>query len=264
MKKSIRMRMTSDVARKLGYQPLHGLFLGPVEIDLDTMTPLARWIAEHITATYIVDEVEDRIPIIARAGFSRADLDRQNGVPEERIAHLHHCYGEIYASPIEITPTFPILSVRERPESVIEKTARELVENGAVRLYDRDSGDEFVIRATDAMTSQQFTTCVSETQNYTDRDAYISDLSLSSMWGDAEDAPVPEQRIADLGQIWDAAHRTFRDIAAAAGTSVRQLAMRYAIPRRTAENWASGANVPQLHELLAIQQCEGLLTVRRD
>lgn len=114
------------------------------------------------------------------------------------------------------------------------------------------------------MTNQQFIACVAETQNYTDRDAYISDLSLSSMWGDSEDAPVPEQRIEDLGQIWDAAHRSFRDIAAAAGISVRQLAMRYAIPRRTAENWASGANEPQLHELLAIQQCEGLLTVRRD
>lgn len=114
------------------------------------------------------------------------------------------------------------------------------------------------------MTNQQFITCVAETQNYTDRDAYISDLALSSMWGDSEDAPVPKLRIADLGQIWDAAHRTIRDIAAAAGISVRQLAMRYAIPRRTAENWASGANEPQLHELLAIQQCEGLLTVRRD
>ena len=113
------------------------------------------------------------------------------------------------------------------------------------------------------MTNQQFITCVSETQNYADRDAYISDLSLSSMWGDSEDAPVPEQRIADLGQIWDAAHRTIRDIAAAAGTSVRQLAMRYAIPRRTAEDWSAGQSTPQLHEMLAIQQCEGLLTVRR-
>lgn len=113
------------------------------------------------------------------------------------------------------------------------------------------------------MTNQQFSTCVSETQSYTDRDAYISDLSLSSMWGDANDAPVPEQRIEDLGQIWDAAHRTFRDIAAAVGISVRQLAMRYAIPRRTAGDWSAGQSTPQLHEMLAIQQCEGLLTVRR-
>lgn len=265
MKKPIRMRMTPDMAKKIGYQPQHGgLFIGPVDVDIDTMTPIARWIAEHITATYIVDDVEDQIPIIAQAGFSRADLDRQNGVTEDRIEHLHHCYGEIYTSPIEITPTFPILSARERPEDVIEQTARELAANGAARLYDRESGDEYIIRATVHMTNEQFSTCVAETQNYSDRDAYISDLSLSSMWGDAEDAPVPEQRIADLGQIWDAAHRTFRDIAAAAGTSVRQLAMRYAIPRRTAENWSSGENAPQLHELLAIQQCEGLLTVRRD
>ena len=113
------------------------------------------------------------------------------------------------------------------------------------------------------MTNQQFITCVAEAQNYTDRDAYISDLSLSSMWGDSEDAPVPEQRIEDLGQIWDAAHRSFRDIAAAAGISVRQLAMRYAIPRRTAGDWSAGKSMPQLHEMLAIQQCEGLFTVRR-
>lgn len=114
------------------------------------------------------------------------------------------------------------------------------------------------------MTNAQYYTAVAEVANYTDRDAYTGNLALSSMWGDEEDAPIPPERIDDLGQIWDAAHRTFRDIAAAAGISVRQLAMRYAIPRRTAENWASGANEPQLHELLAIQQCEGLLTVRRD
>ena len=208
--------------------------------------------------------MEDQIPIIAQAGYSRADLDRQNGVSEERIEHLHHCYGEIYSSPIEITPTFPIYGrSHHRPEDVIEQTARELAANGAARLYDRDSGDEYIVRSTVHMNNEQFSICVAETQNYTDRDAYISDLALSSMWGDAEDATVPEQRIADLGQIWDAAHQTFRDIAAAAGTSVRQLAMRYAIPRRTAGDWSAGKSMPQLHEMLAIQQCEGLFTVRR-
>ena len=38
-----------------------------------------------------------------------------------------------------------------------------------------------------------------ETGAYTDRDAYISDMALSSVWGDAEDANVPAERLALLG-----------------------------------------------------------------
>ena len=30
-----------------------------------------------------------------------------------------------------------------------------------------------------------------ETGAYTDRDAYVSDMALSSVWGDADDAEVP-------------------------------------------------------------------------
>ncbi len=114
------------------------------------------------------------------------------------------------------------------------------------------------------MTNQQFYTCVSETQNYTDQGAYISDLSLSSMWGDEEDAEIPAGRIKDLGQIWDAVHRTIRDIAELSGMSVRQIALRYAIPRRTAENWSSGVSSPTTAELLLIQQAEGLFGVERE
>ena len=109
------------------------------------------------------------------------------------------------------------------------------------------------------MTNQQYYTAVSEAANYTDRDAYISDMALSSMWGDTPDE-IPQERIDVLGQIWDAAHRTIRDIAAVRGTSVRQLAMRYAIPQRTAENWAAGTAEPPVYVLLLIQQAEGMLS----
>jgi len=114
------------------------------------------------------------------------------------------------------------------------------------------------------MTNQQFYTAVSEAAKYSDRVAYISDLALSSMWGDAPDAEIHAERIDALGQIYDATHRTIKDIAEACGTSVRQLALRYAIPRRTTENWSRWPDTAPLHALLMIQQCEGLLTVRRD
>ena len=50
-----------------------------------------------------------------------------------------------------------------------------------------------------------------------DRDAYISDWSLSTTWGD----PVPDaewmQRVETLGRIWDAVHLTIKDIRAVTG-----------------------------------------------
>ena len=73
------------------------------------------------------------------------------------------------------------------------------------------------------MTDKQFMMCVSEVDNYSDRDAYVSDLSLSSMWGDAEDAAIPQERIEFLSQLWDACHRSVKDIASAAGLSQRRI-----------------------------------------
>ena len=45
-----------------------------------------------------------------------------------------------------------------------------------------------------------------ETGAYTDRDAYVSDMALSSVWGDAEDEEIPAERICAV--FWNpAAHR---------------------------------------------------------
>lgn len=47
---------------------------------------------------------------------------------------------------------------------------------------------------------------------YADRDAYVSDLVLSSIWGDAEDAEVPAERLALLGAIWDGTRCTIPEL----------------------------------------------------
>ena len=54
-----------------------------------------------------------------------------------------------------------------------------------------------------------------------DRDAFVSDWSLSSVWGDAPDADIPADRIDTLARLWDAAHLTIRDIRQATGLYVR-------------------------------------------
>lgn len=80
-----------------------------------------------------------------------------------------------------------------------------------------------------------------EAQLYTDRDAYISDWALSSMWGDAEDAEIPQDRIEMLGNIYDAVHCTINDLLARYDLSQSGFARYFGIPIRTVQNWCVGA-----------------------
>lgn len=112
------------------------------------------------------------------------------------------------------------------------------------------------------MTDKQYSICVTEAQNYTDRDAYISDMALSSVWGDSSDTQISQDRLEQLGSIYDAVHRSVKDIAAAAGLSVRAMAIRFCIPQRTVENWycvGKSARDCPLYTRLMMQECLGLL-----
>lgn len=110
------------------------------------------------------------------------------------------------------------------------------------------------------MTYKEFYFCVAEAANYASRDAYISDLALSTIWGDPEDAPIPEARLETLGQIWDACRRTVKQIAADSGLSCRKLAVRFCIPYRTVENWSAGERECPLYTRLMMQECLELLS----
>lgn len=109
------------------------------------------------------------------------------------------------------------------------------------------------------MTNKQYRLCVAEAENYTDREAYISDLALSSIWEDAVDAEIPDDRIRALGEIWDACHRTVKQIAAEAGISCRAMAERFCIPYHSMENWSAGQRTCPLYVRLMMQELLGLL-----
>ena len=102
-----------------------------------------------------------------------------------------------------------------------------------------------------------YQTCLKEALIITDRDEYVSDLALSSIWED-ESAEIPQDRIDWLGQLWDAAHRSCKEIAAAAGLSQRKLAERFAIPYKTMEDWCRGTRTPPAYTLMMMQECLGL------
>lgn len=111
------------------------------------------------------------------------------------------------------------------------------------------------------MTINQYNFCLKEAVASRDRDVYISDLALSSIWGAPETADIPTARVKELEQIWDACHRAVKEIAADAGLSQRKLAERFGIPYRTVENWCGGQNACPLYTRLMIQECLGLLTI---
>ena len=113
------------------------------------------------------------------------------------------------------------------------------------------------------MDRKSFTICIAEVPAYADRDSYISDLALSSLWGDAPEAQIPQQRIAELGQVWDAANRSTKEIALAAGLSQRKLAERFMIPYRTMEDWCRGVRETPAYVRLMMQECLGLLPIEK-
>ena len=114
------------------------------------------------------------------------------------------------------------------------------------------------------MTSKQYSACIAEALICTDRAAYISDLCLSSIWGDPDGADIPAGRDLVAGDIWDAVHRSFRGILADAKISRAEFARRFCVPLRTVENWLAEIREPPLYVRLAFQQLLGLLPVQID
>lgn len=107
------------------------------------------------------------------------------------------------------------------------------------------------------MTDKLFCTLFAAALAAADRDAFVSDWSLSSVWGDAD---IPADRIDLLARLWDAAHLTIRDIRQHTGLSQVAFATRYCIPTRTLEDWERGARSCPDYLRLLLAQATGLYT----
>lgn len=105
-----------------------------------------------------------------------------------------------------------------------------------------------------------FSTLWGEALTTADRDAYISDWALSSIWGYDPFDEIPHERIDYLAQIWEAAHMSVKDICKAAKLTQLQLGERYGISRRTIGNWCTGENTCPNYTRLLILLDLGLVT----
>ncbi len=114
------------------------------------------------------------------------------------------------------------------------------------------------------MTDMQFHTLFTDALARKDisRDAFVSDWTLSSMWGDSPDADIPHERVDEIGRVWDVAHLTIRDIRHHTGLSQVKFATRFCIPRRSVEDWEAGARACPDYVRLLLAQAAGLFSRR--
>lgn len=140
MKKTIAMRATATRAREAGYEPRRStLVMLPIEVDLEALTPAAKWMAEHINATYVVDEILNDCNIYAESTQTMQARDRAWGMEEDMVKKYAEAYESIYTDNLmRVRVTFPILS-RQTPEALLEETIKQLVSAGAARII---SGEE--------------------------------------------------------------------------------------------------------------------------
>lgn len=108
------------------------------------------------------------------------------------------------------------------------------------------------------MNLKQYQVCIRELPNYTDADAYVSDLALSSIFGDGPEDGMPAGRIQQLQTIYKAAGMTVPEIAKTAGLNITQMSARFAVPYRTMQDWFSGARSCSLATRLMMLECLGL------
>lgn len=104
------------------------------------------------------------------------------------------------------------------------------------------------------MTDQQFSILWGEALTSPDRDEFVSEFAISSLWGDADGAPITAERLRDLGKLWDAAHMTVKDIRQHLGLNQQEFAARFLLSHRTVQNWEYGATkCPEYVRLLLLQ-----------
>lgn len=107
--------------------------------------------------------------------------------------------------------------------------------------------------------------CLREALEYEDPDAYVSDVALSSAWEDGDydgekEIEIDFERVNWLHTVWEAAHRSIKDILKTAHMTQKAFCECFGIPRRTVENWCSGTNECPFYTNILIQEHLGLIS----
>lgn len=111
------------------------------------------------------------------------------------------------------------------------------------------------------MTETQLSLAIKEAPNYTDPDAFASDMLLSAAFVDPEDADAqPDStQMDDLRRLWTVVAAPFRDFLALMGVGQTALSRMHHIPLRTVQNWAAGTSECPAYSRIMMARLAGLM-----
>lgn len=112
------------------------------------------------------------------------------------------------------------------------------------------------------MDSKIFSSIWSAALNSCNRDGFISDWALSSIWGDQAEGDALAARAEQCKRIWDLAHMSVADIRHTTGLSQSKFAEAFCIPRHTVINWEQRGGCADYVRLMLARLCglaDGLL-----
>lgn len=106
------------------------------------------------------------------------------------------------------------------------------------------------------MNDKDFSTIWDEALASPDRDIYVSDWSLSSIFPEDSDLLENAQFV---GLVWDVAHMSVQDLVDASGLSRLGFARHFCIKYRTVSHWCQGDRECPDHTRLMIAELLGIL-----
>lgn len=197
---------------------------------------------------YITEPVENAV-------YAYGQKDYRGNNTEYR--YIQYRNGQFL--PVEKTELVAVLS-GAAPEAAAEEEVEEAAEETAEaeKKATEETAEEAAPTGNLLLTCELYNNLVEEAVKEDDRDAYISDWSLSTAWG----APAPDaewmQRIETLERIWDAVHLTPKDIRAATGLTQVRFALRFGMSCRAVQEWDSGRTECPIYVKLLLAQAVGL------
>lgn len=114
------------------------------------------------------------------------------------------------------------------------------------------------------MTNKEIYHFFCETGNYTDPDAYASDVALSLLGPDDPEQEVDMELFEHLRTLWHVANDPFKTLLERMGINQAQCSVRFCIPLRTVQDWAGERRTPPPYVRLMMAELTGVVRLRDD
>lgn len=105
------------------------------------------------------------------------------------------------------------------------------------------------------MTDKQIYAALGQTSNYTDPDAFASDVALSLLDPDDPVQEVDMALVEQLRTLWHVANDPFKALLKRVGLNQTQCSHRFCVPLRTVQNWAR--DVRSCPDYIRLMMAEG-------